>query len=378
MSRPRTVNAKIKDLPRGMRKVGGAWYWRPTDAATNAVRDKLVDLGVGSRAGATPVEARKWWELHVSPRLAVLTPAEAIKGTVEELLRNYEAEVLPDFKRKTTQDEYATHIKRLRADLGTKRYPRNEAEAMHEGFLRDVTIQTYLHANREHPYAANRRISLLSRIFRLAKIRWGLTAYNPCESTEYLVEHARDVYVSDETFNQVADASADKLKLMAEISYQTGARIGSVYTLGLKQITAEGLVIHVGKKRNAKGFEERTYAWTPDLRATVDRALALRQAAPGTKEKKAPDGPLFLTKQGTAFTQEAYKSAWARVRKKLNIGARELTVHDLGRAKAISDSGSDLAGQELAGHEGVGVTRRHYRRKTAVVQPMPAVKRSKP
>lgn len=376
MGRPKTVNARIKDLPRGMRKVGHVWYWRPTDEATRVISVRLAELGISSAAGKTPAEARRWWEQHVSPILLQMTPDGAVAGTMEEIFRHYEADELPNLKREQTRDLYKVYLRLLRADFASMRYPRTEEEAMRPGFLRNVTVQKYLHANRKTPYATNRRIELLSRMFRLAKVRWGLTAYNPCADIEYLPEQARDVYVDDKTYVDVTDAGSELFRIMASISQMTGARIGSVYTIAKDQIRADGLVIRVGKKKNAKGYVETVYNWTDDLKAEVQRALELREKAPGTPEKKDPKGPLFLNRFGKAYSQEAYKSAWSRVRKKLNIGAREITVHDLGRAKAVSDSPSDEAGKELVNHESVGVTRRHYRRKAKVVQPMPAVKRT--
>lgn len=378
MGRPRTTNARIKDLPRGMRKVGVNWYWRPTDAGTRAVYAVLVKRGHVGGVGKTPKEAIAWWAENVRPLLHQMTPDDAVKGTMEEIFRAYEADELPTLKKKTTRDEYATHIRRLRTDFGHLKYPRTEIEALTPGFLRDVAVQKELHKGRDKPYAANRRISLMSRMFRLAKTRWGLTAYNPCADIEYLPEHARDVYADDDTFLKVQDASSQVFALIADISQQTSSRVGAVYTIRLDQIKEDGLVIRVGKKRNAKGYEEVIYKWTADLKATIAQARVLREKAPGTAEKKDPAGALFLNRDGHPFTQEAYKSAWARVRKKLGLKARELTVHDLGRAKAISESDSDLAGQELAQHESVGVTRRHYRRKAKVVTPRPSVKRAAP
>lgn len=374
MGRPRTLNAKIKDLPRGFRKVGTYWHWRPTDAATRAIWEKLQAAGIKSRAGATPNEAGAWWDKHVAPRLRAQTPDDEIAGTVEELLRLYEGDELPSFKRAETVAEYEGRIRRLRAAFGPATYPKTEAQALQHGVLRDATVQQHLHANRDRASSANKDIQLLSRIFRLARTRWGCTAYNPCEAIEYLPEHPRDVYVDDKTFTTIAGAANPQLQCMLDISSQTAARIGSVYTLRLSQITDTGLTIRVGKKKNGKGYIEKSYTWTPDLRAAVDRALALRAEAPATADKADPAGPLFLTAAGRPYSQEAYKSAWARARKKLGLKAREVTVHDLGRAKAISDAESDQAGQQLAGHEDAKITRRVYRRKQEAVTPLPAVK----
>lgn len=373
MGRPRTANKKIPDLPRGMRKVGTYWYWRGTDVSTIKIADALKASGLPTRCGKTPVEARRWWELHVGRKLATMMSDGSENGTVEELIKLYEAEDLAEFKREETRREYAGRIKRLRLAFGTRRYPTTQADAMLPEYLRDHEIQKHLHRNISRGPSANRDVQLLSRIFRLAKSRWGKTAYNPCEDVEYLPEHARDVYVKDDKFNEITSAGNAQFQCMARISYLTGARIGSVYTIGLAQITDEGLVIRIGKKKNGKGYTEKTYTWTPDLRAQIDAALAMRQRAIGSKEKMNPVGALFLTRDGMPYSQEAYKSAWARVRKKLGLGSREITVHDLGRAKGISDCDTDEAGQELAHHEDIKVTKRVYRRKQIVGKPLPAV-----
>lgn len=373
MGRPRTVNRKIKDLPRGFRCVEGKWYWRPTDRATRMIADQLKEAGVTTSQIRTPIEARRWWERHVSPKLDAMAPDIEVLGTVEELVRLYEADVLPTFKRTETQEEYRGRIKRIRATWGKRRYPRTQQDAMQPEFLRDFEVQRHLLQNQQRAASANKDVQLLSRIFRLAKTVWGKTAYNPCADIQYLAEHPRDVYVEDEKYHEITRAAPPIFQAMADISSQTSARIGAVYTIKLDQVTEAALVIRVGKKRNGKGFIERPYTWTPDLRSAVDRALAIRAAR---VKKDVDDGQaLFLTEDGRPYTKEAYKSAWARVRRKLGLKAREVTVHDLGRAKAISDADSDLAGQQLAGHEDVKITRRVYRRKQIPAAPLPAVGR---
>lgn len=371
MGRPRTVNRTIKDLPRGFRKVNGKWYWRPTDHATRQIAETLKEAGVTTHTIRTPVEARRWWEKHVSPKLDAMAPDAELEGTIEELVRLYEADILPTFKRKETRDEYEGRIKRIRAWCGSRRYPRTQQEAMQPGFLRDHEVQKHLLSNMGRAASANKDAQLLSRIFRLAKTVWGKTAYNPCGDIQYLPEHPRDVYVDDERYQQISQAAPPILQCMADISSMTAARIGSVYTISLAQIRPEALVIRVGKKKNGKGFVEKPFVWTPDLRAAVDRALVIRaeRARKGVDDGQA----LFLTEDGLPYTKEAYKSAWARTRRKLGLKAREVTVHDLGRAKAISDAESDEAGQQLAGHEDAKITRRVYRRKQVPAAPLPAV-----
>ncbi len=371
MGRPRTVNRKIKDLPRGFRQVEGKWYWRPTDTATRRIAEALKEAGVTTSQIRTPVEARRWWEKNASPKLDAMAPADDVAGTVEELVRLYEADILPTFKRADTKTEYEGRIKRIRASFGKRRYPRTQQEALQPGFLRDHEIQKHLLANMKRASSANKDVQLLSRIFRLAKTTWGKTAYNPCADIEYLPEHARDVYVEDDRYQEISDAAPPILQCMFHISSQTAGRIGAVYTIVLDQVRPEALVIRVGKKKNGRGYVEKPFVWTPDLRAAVDRAMAIR--AERTRKGVDDGQALFLTEDGSPFTKEAYKSAWRRVRAKVGLKAREITVHDLGRAKAISDAESDEAGQQLAGHEDVKITKRVYRRKQIPAAPLPAV-----
>lgn len=69
-------------------------------------------------------------------------------------------------------------------------------------------------------------VQLLSRILRLARIRWGLTTFNPCDAIEYLPESPLDQYVSDDRYAEIYAAASPILQCMLEISTQTGAREG--------------------------------------------------------------------------------------------------------------------------------------------------------
>lgn len=59
------------------------------------------------------------------------------------------------------------------------------------------------------------------------------------------------------------------------------------------------------------------------------------------------------------------------MREKLGLKPRQITFHDM-RAKAASDSVSDVAAQELLHHEDVKVTKRVYRRKVPTSKPLPS------
>lgn len=356
-----------------MRKVReNAWYWRGTDVSTREIEKRLREMGVSMRAGKTPVEARRWWEKNVSPALLALVPTDEIVGTLEEIIRQYEADELPGFKRELTRKEYEGRIRRIRAAFSKMRYAKTEAEAMMPGYLRDITITQHLHANRNRPASANKDIQALSRMFRLARIRWGLTTYNPCEQIEYLPESPRDEYVSDTRYSTIYGAAGPVLQCMMEIATQTGAREGMIFDIRLGDFSDQHIDLRVTKKKNDRGYDTKTYVMTPDLKAAIDRALVLRKKNRGGAAS-LPSDYLFITRNGTPYDKESFKSLWRTVRTKLKLKAREVTFHDM-RAKAASDSASDEAAQELLHHDDVKVTKRVYRRKIPASTPLPSVR----
>ena len=370
MARPRSVNRKIPDLPRGMRKIGKAWYWRGTDQLTKEIQERLQSHGISMNCGATPNKARQWWERNVSPALASAAPSDGVEGTLEEIVLKYEADELPTFKRDATKDEYEGRIRRIRAAFATMRYPKTKAEALSVKVLRPVTITKHLHDNRHRASSANKDIQLLSRMFRLARVRWGLSTYNPCESIEYLPESPRDKYVDDDMYREIYDAAGPILKCMLEISSQTGARIGMIRDIQIRDFDATHIIIRVSKKRNERGYESKSYDMTPDLWRALCEAMELRKRNRGGAISLTSDH-LFITKQGKPYTKDSFRTLWRTVRTKLGLEPREITFHDM-RAKAASDSESDGAAQELLHHKDAKTTKRVYRRKIPTSTPLPS------
>ena len=370
MARPRTVNKKIPDLPRGMRKVREKWFWRGTDALTIEIQKRLQAGGMSMFCGLTPVAARVWWEKHISPALVAAVPDSDVAGTVEELIRKYEADELPNFTREATRKEYECRIGRPRPAFRTKRYPKTEAQGLLPGFLSAVTITQHLHDNKGRAASANKDIQLLSRMFRLARVRWGLTTFNPCEAIEYLPEGPRSMYVSDKRYADIYAAASPVLQCMLEISTQTGAREGMIFDIRIGDFDQDQIELRVTKKRNEKGHTAKSYTMTPDLWRALGRALELRKKRRGGAAS-LPSDYLFITKNGKPYGKESFKSLWRVVRTKLKLEAREITFHDM-RAKAGSDSASDVAAQELLHHEDVKVTKRVYRRKVPSSTPLPS------
>jgi integrase len=233
-----------------------------------------------------------------------------------------------------------------------------------------VVITQHLHSNRERAASANKDIQLLSRMFRLARVRWGLTTFSACEGVEYLPEAPRDQYVSDERYAEIYNAASPVLQCMLEISTQTGAREGMIFDIRIGDFDDDHIDLRVTKKRNDLGYVTKAYSMTSDLQAALVRALKLRKKNRGGTAS-LPSDYLFITENGNPYGKEAFKTLWRAVRVKLGLKPREITFHDM-RAKAASDSSSDESAQELLHHEDVKVTKRVYRRKVPTGTPLPS------
>lgn len=315
-----------------------------------------------------PARAPAWHQPKdpAAPR----APDFAVAGTVEELLRQYEIKTLPSIKNPHTMVAYNGAIKVLRQQFGHRRYATSDADAQSPGVLRPPEMNQYLVDNSDRSNAAKKEISLLGRVFRLAKTRWGLTSFNPVDGIEYPSQPPRDAYIDDATFIKMRAAAGPVLRCMMDIASQTGARRGMILDIRVGDIEPDHLVIRVSKKKTRTGFEVVRYALTPDLRAVLNEALALRQSVPG---RPAPESDyLFVTRNGLPYTGESFKRLWKTMRDKVGLVSWSFTFHDI-RAKAASDSDSDEAAQKLLVHADARITRRVYRRKSATVQPLPAV-----
>ena len=130
------------------------------------------------------------------------------------------------------------------------------------------------------------------------------------------------------------------------------------------------IVLRVTKMRGVSDYESKSYEITPDLWQALCKARELSKHNRGGAAS-LPSDYLFITMHGKPYTKVSFKRLWMTVRKKLDLGAREITFHDM-RAKAASDSDSDGAAQELLHHKDAKITKRVYRRKILTSTPLPS------
>jgi len=377
---------KHKDLPLGVYPVKGRYYVRPVNEemrrlfATHFPGKNCHPLGPDKA-----IARQEWVKLFVTEQ-----PAEtAATGTIAELIERYEREVLPTLTG-TTKDHRTAYCKRLKAVFGHRRYARNEAEASTGPFLRTMDLTQYLRAEAKReftdqrtkivhsgrPVGVNREVKCLSRILKMAKTEWGYTEYNPCLQLEYNRERPREQYHDDDAFMKVYEKASATMQCLMDLAQMNGARRGMLLRIMLSDadLTKPHLRLTLNKRRAGAPMKYRLVPWTDDLREVITRALRVRAKVRGGQRdvKDLETAPLFLARTGKPYGISAFNSDWRRTRERAGVPAHAFHFHDI-KAKAISDS-PDLADAQARGdHADSAITKTVYRRRPAVVTPLPRV-----
>ena len=148
----------------------------------------------------------------------------------------------------------------------------------------------------------------------------------------------------------------------------TALRRGDLLRLRISDLKEDG--IHVQPHKTSKTSGQRIIIqWTPALRTAVSECKMRR--------RKVTSLWLFCTRMGQPYIKEdgranGFDSIWQRFMAKVlaETGVTErFTEHDL-RAKCASDAKSLEHAQQLLAHAEAATTRRIYRRRGELVQPL--------
>ncbi len=205
------------------------------------------------------------------------------------------------------------------------------------------------------PNMSNRVISVLRAVFTYA-LEQQIVDSNPCIGLRRHLEHKRDRYITHGEFQAICANSSDNMRVIYEMCYLTGQRIGDALTIRLADISVEGIAFKQ-EKTNARLLVQMT----PDLEGLIARVKALPRKIRGLTLFCSPRG-------GKPVHYSSVKDAFAISCKK--AGVVDASLHDL-RAKSLSDTddqGNDA--QKLGGHTDAKMTERYLRlRKTNKATP---------
>lgn len=352
---PRKRNPENRGLPTRWQLMHGAYYYQVPPGL-----EARWDGKKKFRLGGTLPEAYKTW----AARLDHASDAD----TMAQLLDRYSLEVIPAKSLKQQRDENR-YAGQLRAVFG-------------ELLLTDMRPQLVYQFLDKSPkkVAARRAVALLSHAFTKA-VEWGYIDRHPFIGQMRLAANPpRDRYVEDWeiveclALQRHASGGASAVPIVQayiRIKLLTGISKGDLLRLRPAQdFKDDGIHVQRRKVKNSTG-KRTIYAWTQELREEISHAMELRP-------KKADW--LFCTRNGTSYYNEkkddysGWDSVWqrfmGRVMRETKV-KQSFTDHDL-RAKCASDAETLEQARALLAHADSRTTKRIYRRRPEIVQPLKA------
>jgi hypothetical protein len=183
-------------------------------------------------------------------------------------------------------------------------------------------------------------------------------ATGPCILAGPSCDSADVLYEKRPVALPLALKAGDRLRVIMDLCYLTGQRIGDVLAIRRADLTDDGIAF-----KQEKTGKRLIVAWTPELRRAVESAKSLtRHVTPLT---------LFYAKGGKT---PGYKIIWRQWKTACKLaGVANANIHDL---RALSGTDADRQGidaQALLGHTDPKMTRRYLRDRSAKVVSGPRV-----
>ena len=212
-------------------------------------------------------------------------------------------------------------------------------------------------------------------MLRLAKTLWRYTEYSPCRRLQYNPESPREEYHDDDAFMKMYAKAPPVMQCMMDLAQMNGFRRGMILRPKFGNIDEQrGIRFALHRRKRGTWPKYRWAPWTDELREVIARSLALRRKARGGQNKieDTDTAPLFPNRRGKAITSTGFNTMRQRVCRAAGFGKHTFHFHDI-KAKSLSDSPDLNNAMERGDHTDPQITKRVYRRKPAVVTPLPRV-----
>jgi integrase len=275
---------------------------------------------------------------------------ERAAPTMSDLIERYRKELLPK-RRPDTRDCYEGNLRNhIAPHFGPHLKVADVAFADVDALHRKVTENA-------GPYAANRCIALLSKLFSLS-IRWRMRADNPCRGIELNTEYHRQRYMTaDELARLVAALAEHPEKQTADIFRVilfTGCRKSEALTIRWADVD------DTGKWSKPPSSTKQKKPHEVFLSAPMRQLLA-EIADEQTGKGRRPLGEFVFPSATSEAGHTVYiDGAWRSLCKAANI--KDLRIHDLRHsfASQLASGGASLAliGSML-GHHKAETTKRY-------------------
>lgn len=291
-------------------------------------RQRARALRVQIDNGEDPAEA-KWSERRA--------------GTFNDLADRYLAEHAEKKKKASSalddRKNLANHIRPRLGAMPIKAITRGDIAALH-------------HRMRATPFAANRVVALLSKIFNCAE-KWSLIpdGSNPCKHVERFPERPRNRYLSRQEVRALGEATRrlegvedPQVILAISLLLFTGCRLGEVLCLRWSEVHLE-----LGQLRLADSKTGSRTVWL------ASGAIELLQSHP-----RLDDNPFVIRGQRPGSHIVNLQKPWRRIRKA--AGLDDVRLHDLRHTFASFAAGRGRSLPEiglLLGHRNTATTARY-------------------
>lgn len=217
--------------------------------------------------------------------------------------------------------------------------------------LETPDIKKYIYESQSKGLAAatiNRRLAVLSRVIKVCKNEWGLSApdIQPLKYKQREPE-GRIGLVNDNDRIAIERVAAPHLKLAMQIAYYTGLRRGNILSLRWDDIDMNRKIITVKIKDASMDGGRLHTVFIPDVLYKVLMTLP-------------HDNEYVVLYKGRPVS--SLKTAWHNACKKANIPAGKYTFHDLRHASGtavVRATQSLYAAQIHLGHKNPKMTQRY-------------------
>jgi integrase len=283
------------------------------------------------------VKKSKWTPLGKDLQSALLAHAEltaapvgGMPALIDRVLKNIEPRL-----RASTVRQYATVARRLKQILAE--FSPNQVKPKDVAAIKVALAST--------PNFCNRCLSVLRVVFQHA-VEWQIVESNPCLGIMRHSEHKRSRYLTDAELAAIRDSAGPRLQIIVDVLYFTGQRVSDVLKIRRADLNADGVSFAQGKTGT-----KLTVAWTPELKAAVERAKTLTG--------NVVSMTLLRNKRGKAPDYRSVQLQWETACEA--AGVKDARMHDI-RAKSLTDAkrqGFDATA--LAGHASARMTERYIR-----------------
>jgi integrase len=218
-------------------------------------------------------------------------------------------------------------------------------------------IAQFRQALADTPNMANRCLSVLRQVFAYAVERQ-LVASNPAIGIKPHKEAKRGRLLTMPEFRAIRAQAGPRLQCVIDLLAMTGQRVSDILALRRDALREDGIYVRQGKTG-----AQVLIRWTPELRATVERAKGLHGNVRAFT--------LLHGRTGKPINYRTLRDQWALACER--AGVADAHLHDLRAMAATMAKQQGLDPQGLLGHTSPAMTRRYLRDRSPTLVDGPSI-----